>query len=166
MSKKEAFKKLVDDATKHINDLGSKASKNVNKAIKKMAYKGSVRSSYEKATYEYEIVGTAKLNGRPLTVRGFLVDDALELLVRFDQKNQSYVKKNIALRDKNDQSLIQIDQVYRDEVIYVDLSVNQKVEKIACFLATYKAFDESTFVKDVINVEEDRVVGQAHISKD
>ncbi len=166
MDKKPDFRKFVNDATKKINELGKKASKVVNDAFSNIKFPGSIQEAYQEATYAYEVVGTTDLIGRPATVRGFLVDDSLELLVRMDQENQGYIRRNVALRDKEDKSLIQIDQVYRDEVIYVDLNVGDQQVKIACFLATYKAFDTDTYEKNIVKVEEDQVVGKAHMSKD
>ncbi len=166
MDKKPDIRKMVDNATEKINELGRKASKIVNDAFENIKFSGSIQEAYQEATYLYEVVGTADLIGRPATVRGFLVDDQLELLVRMDQENQSYIKKNVALRDKNDKSLIQIENVYRDTVIYVDLNVGDKVAKIACFLTTYKAFDSDTYVKNVVKIEDDKVVGKAQMPKD
>ncbi len=166
MDKKPDFRKIVNDATEKINELGKKASKIVNEAFASVKFQGSFQEAYNEATYAYEVVGTTDLIGRPATVRGFLVDDELEMLVRMDQENQGFVRKNVALRDKNDKSLIQIDKVFRDSVIYVDLNVGEKVVQVACFLATYKAFDSDTYVKNVVKVEEDEIVGKAHMSKD
>lgn len=166
MDKKPDFKAMVDHATEKINELGRKASEAVNRALEKVKFQGSTQEAYQEATYVYEVVGTTDLIGRPATVRGFLIDDTLELLIRMDQENQGYVRKNVALRDKNDKSLIQIDQVYRDSVVYVDLNVGEKTVKIACFLATYKAFDKDTYEKNVVKVEEDKVVGKAYINKE
>ena len=166
MDKKSEIKHMVDHATDKINELGRKASKAINQALEKVKFQGSTQEAYQEATYVYEVVGTTDLIGRPYTVRGFLIDDALELLIRMDQENQGFVRNNVALRDKNDKSLIQIDRVYRDSVVYVDLNVGEKTVKIACFLATYKAFDKDTYEKNVIKVEEDKIVGKAHITKD
>ena len=166
MDKKPDFRRMVDQATDKINELGRKASHLVNQALEKVKFQGNAQEAYLEATYVYEVVGTTDLIGRPYTVRGFLIDDELELLIRMDQENQGYVRKNVALRDKNDKSLIQIDQVYRDNVVYVDLNVGEKTVKIACFLATYKAFDKDSYEKNVVKVEEDKIVGKAHISKD
>ena len=166
MDKKPDIRKIVNDAADKINELGKKASKIVNSAFENVKFRGSFQEAYQEATYAYEVVGTSDLIGRPATVRGFLIEDDLQLLVRMDQENQGYIRKNVALRDKNDKSLIQIDQVFRDTVIYVDLNVDEKVIKVACFLATYKAFDSDTYEKNVIKVEEDEIVGKAHMPKD
>lgn len=166
MHKKTDFRTIVNDATDKVNGLAKKASKIVNKALEKAKFNGSFQEAYQEATYAYEVVGTADLIGRPATVRGFLIDDALEILIRMDQENQTYVRRNVALRDKNDKSLIQIDEVFRDTVVYVDLNVGNEVKQIACFLATYKAFNSDTYVKNVIKVEDDQIVGKAYMAKD
>ena len=165
MDHKERFKKVVDEATEHINELGRKASNKINQTLKKMKFTGSVQEAYQKASYTYEIVGTADLIGRPYTIRGFLIADELELLIRIDEENQTYIRRNVALRDKADKSLIQIDYINRDEIVYVDLNVDDKVVQLACYVATYKAFNHDTFEKDVVKVEEDKVVGKVHMEK-
>jgi hypothetical protein len=70
------------------------------------------------------------------------------------------------LRDKHDKSLIQIDKINRDTIVYVDLNVDDKVVQVACYLATYKAFNQDTFEKNIVKVEDDRVVGKVHMEKD
>lgn len=158
----DKFKKWVDNSTEKLNKAASNLNNKVKNEVKHYQKNGDIQKSFEKASYLYEIIGTTGWNDKPKRIRGFLVEDDLKILFKLDDENQSLVVKNVLLQDVNDESIIQIDEVFRDEAVYLDLKVNDSVVPIGCLYATYKAKDIPSDPKNIIKVEEDQVVGQVH----
>ncbi len=163
-SKLDKFKNWVNESTEKLNQSARKLEDRVRKEVGHIQKQGTISEVYEQASYLYEIVGTSDWANNPKKVRGFLVEDDVKILIKVDEDNQELVVKNALLKDVNDESLIQIDEVFRDEMVYLDLQVEDDVVNIACFYATYKAKDIPSNVHNVVKVEEDKVVGTVHFS--
>ncbi len=163
-SKFDKFKNWVNESTDKLNESAKKLENKVKKEVKHFQKQGSFSEVYENASYLYEIVGTSDWANKPKRIRGFLVGDDVKLLIKVDEENQALVVKNVLLKDVKDESIIQIDEVYRDEMVYLDLKVEDDVVNIACFYATYKAKDIPNNTHNVVKVEEEEVVGTVHFS--
>lgn len=158
----DKFKKWVDDSTSKANE----GAKNLNKKVKKefnfYQTNGDLNEAYDNASYEYEIIGTSNWANKPKRIKGFLVEDDLKILFKIDENHQEYIVRNVLLKDVKDESIIQIDKVIRDEAVYLDLKVQNKVVPIGCFYASYKAKDIPDNPHNVVKVEEEEVVGTVH----
>ena len=155
--KHDEFKNWVEKSTKNLDE-------KVKKEVKSLQKHGEFNEAYEKASYVYEIIGTTNWTNKPKRIHGFLVEDDLKVLFKIDEDNQELIVKNVLLKDVNDESIIQIDRVIRDEMVYLDLKLSNDVEQIGCFYATYKAKDIPQNPHNVIKVEEDEIVGTVHFS--
>jgi len=158
----DKFKKWVDKSTETINEKANHLNKKIKTEVKHYQKNSDVQKAFEKASYVYEIVGTTAWNDKPRRIRGFLVEDELKILFKIDDDHQSFIVKNVLLQDVEDESIIQIDEVFRDETVYLDLNVNDEIVPISCLHATYKAKDIPNNPKNVVKVEEDKVVGHVH----
>ena len=158
----DKFKKWVDDSSKAINDSARALEHRFKKEVKHYQGQNELNEAFDNASYTYEIVGTTNWANKPKRVRGFLVENDLKVLFKIDDENHEAIVKNALLKDVNDESIIQIDKVIRDEMVYLDLNVGDETIPVGCFYATYKAQDIPKDAKNVIKVEEDEVVGKVH----
>lgn len=158
------FKDWVNKSSEKINEATHKLESKVKNEFGHIKQQGNLNTAYEKASYVYELVGTTNWANKPKKIRAFLVENDVKILFKIDEENQELIVKNIRLQDVKDNSIIQIDEVFRDEMVYLDLYVDKISMPIGCFYATYKAQDISNDKSNVIKVEEDEVVGSVHFS--
>ncbi|MGE4320807.1 MAG: hypothetical protein AB7E61_05120 [Acholeplasmataceae bacterium] len=158
----DKFKDWVNQSTEKINESSKKIEKKVKNEVKFFQKQGSLNEAFEQASYQYEIVGTTNWMNKPKRIKGFLVEDDLKILIKIEEENHELIVKNVLLKDVKDESIIQIDEVHRDEMVYLDLKVDDQVMPVGCFYATYKAQDIPNNRKNVVKVEDDKIVGTVH----